>query len=86
MSVEMESFAALCRAGRAILGWSQADLAEKTQIATASVARIETGKINPRHDTVIGIIRALEGGGLLIDHYNYDGSFTITANKSLFIR
>ena len=84
MSVEMESFAA--RAGRAILGWSQADLAEKTQLATASIARIETGKINPRHDTVIGIIRALEGGGLLIDHYNYDGGFTITANKSLFDR
>jgi len=82
----MESFAALCRAGRAVLGWSQADLAEKTNLATASIARIETGKINPRHDTVLGIIRALEEGGLLIDKYNFDGGFTITASKSLFER
>ena len=86
MNAQQRSFAALCRAGRAILSWSQADLANKTNMATASIARIETGKINPRHDSVIAIIRALESGGLHIDRYDIDGGFSITADKSLFTK
>ena len=80
----MKSFAALSRAGRAILGWSQAKLATRTGMATASVARIETGVINPRHNTVIDIIKAFQSAGLEIDQHDIGGGFSISVDKSLF--
>ena len=84
MSAETKSFAALCRGCRGILGWSQGLLAEKTNMAMTSIARIESGFINPRHDTVIGIIRAFESGGLEIDHYGARGGFSVTVKRDLF--
>lgn len=86
MSAETESFAALCRGCRAILGWSQTELASRTKLAVTSIARIESGAINPRHDTVIGIIRAFESSGLEIDHYNVRGGFGITVHSELFVK
>lgn len=83
MNTHTSSIAALSRAGRAILGWSQADLAQKTGMATTSIARIETGGINPRHDSVMGIIKALQEGGLELT-YELSGEFTIRVDpKSL---
>jgi predicted transcriptional regulator len=84
MSVETRSFAALCRGCRGILGWSQGQLAEKTSMAVTSIARIESGLINPRHDTVIGIIRAFESSGLEINHYDIKGGFSLTVKRDLF--
>jgi predicted transcriptional regulator len=83
MNTHTSSIAALSRAGRAILGWSQADLAKKTGMATTSLARIETGGINPRYDSVMGIIQAIQQGGLEIT-YDISGEFTIRAPQAFF--
>lgn len=84
MSVEKASFAALCRGCRAILGWSQAELAEKTKMAVTSIARIEQGAINPRHDTVLGLFRAFQDAGIVITQDNYRGGFTLSVDVKLF--
>jgi len=85
MSVETESFAALCRAGRAILNWSQTDLAARAGMGMTTINRIESGHVNPRHDSVLGIIRSFEGAGLEVDSYRTQGGFTITAPQSIFL-
>ena len=84
MSVEKASIAALCRGCRAILGWSQTELAEKTNMAVTSIARIEQGAINPRHDTVLGLYRAFQNAGITIIQDNYRGGFTLTVDVSFF--
>lgn len=84
MSVEKASFAALCRGCRAILGWSQAELAEKTKMAVTSIARIEQGAINPRRDTVLGLFRAFQDAGIVISQDDYRGGFTLSVDVKLF--
>lgn len=84
MSVEKASFAALCRGCRAILGWSQSELAEKTQMAVTSIARIEQGAINPRHDTVMSLFRVFQEAGITVSQDNYRGGFSITVDARLF--
>lgn len=51
-------------------------------MATTSIARIETGGINPRHDSVMGIIKALQDGGLELT-YELPGEFSIKVNPKL---
>jgi len=84
MSAEKASFAALCRGCRAILGWSQAELAEKTEMAITSIARIEQGAINPRHDTVLTLLRTFQNAGIVINQDNYQGGFSLSVDVKLF--
>lgn len=84
MSTETESFAALCRAGRAILGWSQTELANRTGMGITTIAKIESGLVNPRHDSVMGIFRVFQSAGLVIDSYRTEGGFVLTAPISIF--
>ena len=84
MGSKNNSFAALCRAGRAALGWSQTQLGQETNLAVTSIARIETGVINPRHDTVIKIVRAFQKAGLDVAQDHPIGGFTIVAKPDLF--
>ena len=44
---------------RSALGLSQRDLAELCDIPQSSIARIETGKITPRLDTLLKILKQL---------------------------
>lgn len=44
---------------RSALGLSQRDLAELCDIPQSSIARIETGKITPRLDTLLKIFKQL---------------------------
>ena len=52
------------RAARALLGWTQADLAAKADISTTAINSIERGKADPKLSTVNAIRRALENGGV----------------------
>jgi predicted transcriptional regulator len=54
------------KAARALLGWSQADLAQHSSISEPTIARLESvgGPIAGRPDTAQKIKAALERGGI----------------------
>src|SRR5688572_11478359 len=41
-------------------GWSQLELGQKVRLAQRHISGIETGKIAPRYDTLLEILRALD--------------------------
>ena len=53
------------KAGRAMLGWSQAKLAEVAGMTREGVARIEAGKVDPRTSSILRIKNAMESAGLI---------------------
>lgn len=54
------------RAARALVGWTAADLAEKSGVSYPTVQRLDAtkGMVSGRHDTVEAIRKALEGAGV----------------------
>jgi predicted transcriptional regulator len=84
MSQKLSSFSALIRASRAVLGWSQSTLAEKADMATVSIARIEAGVISPRIDSARSIIRAFQDAGLVIHEDEPRDGFTLIVNPDVF--
>jgi len=55
---------AQCRAARALLRWSQRELADHAGVARKTVADFEAGERQLRLRTRLDITRALEGAGL----------------------
>ncbi|WP_367399932.1 helix-turn-helix transcriptional regulator [Methylorubrum extorquens] len=54
----------LIRAGRIILGWSQAELAERAGVQRLVVARYETDVQVPHPRTMASLVAALRVGGI----------------------
>ncbi len=54
------------KSARLARGWSQLELGEKTGLAQRHISGIETGKIAPRYDTLIEILRVLERDLVLV--------------------
>jgi len=52
------------RAARALLGWSQQQLADKAIISINAMARLERGKVDPRISTVVAVQKALTKAGI----------------------
>lgn len=52
------------RAGRALLGWTQEELAKVAKIGRATLARIEADMTNPGADTLKAIRKALMSNGV----------------------
>jgi len=52
------------RSGRAALKWSQAELSEKSGVSMPTIARIETGLISPRMETIGLLFAAMSGAGV----------------------
>jgi transcriptional regulator with XRE-family HTH domain len=54
------------KAARALLGWSQADLAQRSGVSEPTIARLETGdgELGGREHTGKKIRAALENGGI----------------------
>ena len=52
------------RAARALKNWSQAELAQRVDMATPSIGNIEAGKHNPTPQTQNAIIEAFESAGI----------------------
>jgi len=52
------------RAARALLGWSQQELADKAIISLNALVRLESGKVDSRASTLEGIENALTKGGI----------------------
>lgn len=55
---------AQCRAARALLDWSQGDLAAESKVATKTLADFERGKRTPYDRTLADIRVALEAAGV----------------------
>lgn len=53
-----------CRAGRALLGWSQDRLAKAAKVARKTLADFEGGKSTPYERTLADVVRALETAGV----------------------
>lgn len=63
------------KAARALLGWSQADLARHSNVSEPTVKRLEAadGDLGGRADTGDKIINALEAAGVTFIASNGDG-------------
>ncbi|WP_342629775.1 helix-turn-helix domain-containing protein [Nguyenibacter vanlangensis] len=53
------------RAGRALLGWSQQQLADRAILSRNAVAKLERGEVDPRASTVEAVRRILEQHGVI---------------------
>lgn len=69
----MSLLAAQCRAARALLDWSQADLAEISKVATKTLADFERGHRVPYVRTLADIRKALENAGVVFVEENGEG-------------
>jgi transcriptional regulator with XRE-family HTH domain len=65
--------AAQCRAARALIGWSQEQLAAASKVAKATIANFELGKRLPYDRTLDDLVAALEGAGVRFIAENGDG-------------
>jgi len=52
------------KAARALLGWSQQDLADRAILSTNAVIRLERGQVDSRMSTVTAVQDALEKAGI----------------------
>jgi transcriptional regulator with XRE-family HTH domain len=64
MSVEKTISAAQCRAGRALIRLTQADLADAASISKSVVVDFENDHRIPNRNNLAAIRRALEGAGV----------------------
>jgi predicted transcriptional regulator len=52
------------RAARALLGWSQQQLADKAIVSLNALARLERGEVDPRISTLMAVQKALTEAGV----------------------
>lgn len=52
------------RAARALLGWSQRDLADKSLLSETAILKLETQQADARMSTILKVRKALEEGGV----------------------
>ncbi len=52
------------RAARALLSWSQQELADRAIISVNALARLEAGKVDPRLSTLTAVEKALSKAGV----------------------
>ena len=55
---------AQCRAARALLGWTQAELAARAEVSPGTVRGFECGRHDPHRATAAALRRALEEAGV----------------------
>lgn len=64
---------AQCRAARALINWSQQQLADEARVGVVTVRQFESGAAVPRNATVDAIRRALEAAGVIFVAENGEG-------------
>ena len=52
------------RAARALLGWSQQDLADKAVLSETAVLKLETERADTRTSTIVKVRKSLEDAGI----------------------
>lgn len=63
-----------CRAARALLDWSQQELADRAKVGIVTVRQLEAGQHEPRRSTLDVVRRALEGAGVVFIDENGGGA------------
>jgi transcriptional regulator with XRE-family HTH domain len=53
------------RAARALIGWTQTDLAQASGISQVAIKNLERGATDPRASTLTGIQNALDRAGVM---------------------
>lgn len=53
-----------CKAARAIIGWSQSQLAAQAHVGFSTVRDFEKGRHTPHHNNLKAIKETLEAGGV----------------------
>lgn len=71
-----------CRAGRALVNWSQRQLAAAAEVGYVTLQEFERGKTSPRVLTLRAIKQALEASGVLFVDENGAGPGVRLRNKS----
>jgi predicted transcriptional regulator len=71
------------KAARALLGWSQSDLADRSGVSEPTIARLESaaGELGGRGETTRKIREALEAGGIHFIEENGGGLGVRLRNK-----
>ncbi len=83
MRLERKAFAAKIRMTRALVGWSQTELAHLVGLTQRSVHKLEQGETEPRRSTV-GLIEQLwQKQGIEFEDLA-DGGFRVRARPELF--
>ena len=62
-----------CRGARAMLGWTQGQLAHASGMAKNSIADFETSKRVPYHRTILDIVSALNAAGVIFVEEDSEG-------------
>ncbi|OQP87589.1 transcriptional regulator [Rhizobium rhizosphaerae] len=70
----MDINAEQCRAARALLGWSQDQLAASSKVAKATIANFESGKRTPYERTLADLRGSLEAAGVVFIPENGGGA------------
>ncbi len=82
---DLVQFAATVRAGRAVLGWSQTELARRTAVTQRTVYCVEQNIGRPRKRTEARIIEAFTDAGLRFEPLS-KGGFKMTVPSEAIIR
>jgi ribosome-binding protein aMBF1 (putative translation factor) len=61
------------RAARALIGWSQPELAAAARVGVSTIQNFETGRSVPNPKNMSDIIAALEAAGVIFVDENGDG-------------
>lgn len=77
----MSITASQCRAARGLIGWSQTDLSEASQVGRATLANFESEKSVPYDRTLRDIRAALEAAGVLFIDQNGHGAGVRLRNR-----
>lgn len=64
---------AQCRAARALIDWSQQDLADAARVGVVTVRQFEGGGTQPRNATLDVVRRAFEDAGVIFVEENGEG-------------
>jgi ribosome-binding protein aMBF1 (putative translation factor) len=84
MRLERKAFAAKIRMTRALIGWSQTELAQQVGLTQRCVHKLEQGDTEPRRSTVYVIEQLWQQQGIEFDDLA-DGGFRLRARPEMFM-